>query len=198
MSVTRITVLMAAVLAGTTVSSAHPSLDGPLHELTARIQDAPDDATLYLERGDLQRAHGVLDGALADYARAGVHGADPIVVDFATGELLLEAGWPHAAEAHLDQVLAAHPDHERALLARARARVQLGRGTEAAADYSRAISLQSAPSPDHYIERARALVATGAHDDALGGLDDGLTRLGPLAVLQEEAIDIELDRKSVV
>ena len=189
-------VLLVAVLARTTVSGAHPSLNGPLAELTSRIQNAPDDATLYLDRGDLQRAHGAFDSALADYARAAARGADPIVVHFATGDALLTAGWPRAAEVHLDQVLAAQPDHERALLARARARTQLGRGVEAALDYTRVIGLQSAPSPDHYVERARALVAAGAHDEALRGLDEGIARLGQLAILQEEAIAIDFaDRR---
>jgi tetratricopeptide (TPR) repeat protein len=183
---------LALLLAHAAAAGAHPDLEGPLAALTARIQEASGDATLYLERGDLYRAHEDLDAALADYERAAEHGADPLVVHFAEGDLLLEAGWPRAAEIHLDRVLAVRPDHERALLARARARVRLGRPTEAAADFTRAIALMRAPKPDHYVERARALVAAGEDDEALRGLDEGIERLGQLAVLNEEAIDIEL------
>src|SRR2546428_756963 len=76
----------------------------------------------------------------------------------------------------------------------ARVLTRLGQHVAAAADFTRAIAHEPDPLPEHYLERAQALAAEGeGHlDEALGGLDEGIQKLGPLVVLELLAIDLEL------
>jgi tetratricopeptide (TPR) repeat protein len=90
----------------------------------------------------------------------------------------------------------AKPNHVDALVTRARVLVRQNHWVEAAADYSRAIAQLAKPKPEYYIERAEALVAGGRKDEALGGIDEGVKRLGPIVTLQLFAINLELSSKS--
>jgi predicted Zn-dependent protease len=173
---------------------AHPWSDERLALLDAQIAAQPRNAVLYLERGNLHCADGRWDAALGDYERAAQYAPDPDAVDLARGELFLKAGRPQAAERALNGFLTRHPDHPRALLARARTRVQLAHSAEAVADFSRAIVLQPSAKPDLYLERARVLVDAGKRDEAIAGLDEAIARLGPLTVLERAAFSIELER----
>jgi tetratricopeptide (TPR) repeat protein len=92
--------------------------------------------------------------------------------------------------------LRARPNHGEGRLALARCLAKLGRRTEAAAEYTYAISLLSQPNPDVYVERARVLAAAGRTGEAIRGLDEGLERLGPLVALYDVAIELEVERKN--
>ncbi len=108
-----------------------------------------------------------------------------------------EAGNPKASELAVNRFLAKRPKHAKALVTRGRVRAQLSLGLAAVKDFTRAIELSPHPPPDYYLERGRAL-ASGREeyiDEAFRGLDDGITRLGPLAAIQILAIDLELERK---
>ena len=63
----------------------------------------------------------------------------------------------------------------------------------AAADYDRVIARLDPPEPEHYLQRARWLIAEGdPHvDAALRGIDEAIARLGPLVTLVAFAIDVE-------
>ena len=76
-------------------------------------------------------------------------------------------------------------------MARARARAKTDKLLVAVDDYNRAIALRPGGEPELYIERAEALAKLGDHDAAIRGLDDGISRMGPLVTLQLEAIEIE-------
>jgi predicted Zn-dependent protease len=99
----------------------------------------------------------------------------------------------------LDRFLAKEPDHPRGRVLRARALVKLGKRREAVGEFTRAIDQTPAgglPEPEYYLERAQALGAEGGEyaKEALGGLDEGLARLGPVVTLQLCAIDLEMAR----
>lgn len=170
---------------------AHPGSGEQLSRLDAQIQATPRDAILYLQRGDVHRADGHWEAARADYDRAARYAPELDIVDYARGELFLDAGQLLAAEICLNRLLARHPDHAKAILARARTRARLGRGGEAAADFTQAIALLKPPKPDYYLERAQALTAAGKDAEALRGLDEGIARFGPLTVLERAALDLE-------
>jgi tetratricopeptide (TPR) repeat protein len=175
---------------------AHGDLHGQIDAVTRQIRQTPSNAELYFKRAELHRAHSDWDASLADFETAASLNPQLRMLDLARGRMLVEAGWPRSAIVSLDRFLLKHPKHVDALILRARAWVKQESYLEAAADYDTAIESADAPKPDVYLERAEALRAAGARHipRALGGLDEGMRRLGPLVVLQLRAIELELDR----
>ncbi len=193
--------LLATLMLLAALASAHDGLHEQIAEVTARIKRAPQDASLYLKRGELYRLHQNWRRAEADYDRAARLQPRLAVVDLARGKMLFEAGRSRSAIVSLDHFLHKQPSHFEALVTRARVLVSLGRRVEAARDFKTAIRLTPTPQPELYIERARSLAdEPGSNTDniieALRGLDEGLTKLGPLVTLQLYAVDLELRRKS--
>lgn len=174
--------------------AAHGDLHERIAALTKQINEAPTNAELYLKRGELHRAHRDWKLALADYDRAEQLRPDLDVVDLSRGLTLFASGALEPAITALDRFLLKHPVHADAHLTRARAQAKLGRHQAAAADFTRAITQTTTPRPEYYLERAQALAALGDAriDDALHGLDEGITKLGPIVTLQLYAIDYEL------
>jgi tetratricopeptide (TPR) repeat protein len=185
------TVVAAAILLAPAPVLAHGDFDARVAALSARIKEQPS-ADRYLERSVLYRGHGDLAAALADLDHA--ERLDPTRTDLGLhrGRLALDAGRPEEAVAPLEELLAGVPDHPEANLALARALAELGRPRDAAAHYTRAIEAAPVRIPSHYLEQADALLAAGEPQVALNGLDEGLSRLGPVVALASRAIEIEL------
>ena len=190
--------MLAVWLAAPWSGRAHGDLHDQMASVTGQIQQEPANAVLYLKRGELHRAHGDWDDALADYDQAARLVRDGTDLDFFRGRLLLEAHRAKSARACLDRFLARQPDHAEALIVRARVLFQLGEGLAAAADFNRALGRLAEPKPDYYLERAQALISAGDArlEEAVRGLDEGMKRLGPLIALQLRAIDLEVARKN--
>jgi len=169
--------------------AAHGDLHDQIRALTRAIAAAPRDATLYLRRGELYRAHHAPSRARADYARA--LALDPTLdaARLARARLLVETGHPRQAQPDLDAFLARHPADVTATLVRARARRALSDIAGAVADYDHVLA--AAPDPDRGLERARLLAGTGQDSDrreAVAGLDALQARLGTVVTLELEAI----------
>jgi tetratricopeptide (TPR) repeat protein len=105
-----------------------------------------------------------------------------------------EAGLLPEAKNELDRLLRAVPEHQEGLLTRARLLTKLDEPLQAALDYDKVIAGLENPTPEFYLERAKALVAGGPEQTAraLAGLDEGIRRLGPLFTLVDFAIDLEV------
>lgn len=178
------------------VASAHGDLSDQIAAVTKEIAAHPDDARLYVKRGELHRFDGQIAAALADYVEASR--IDPTLpeADLGRGRALLDANRAARARDPLVRFLHARPDHAEGRLALARCLAKLGRQTESATEYTRAIALFTPPNPDLYVERARILAAAGRTAEAIRGLDEGIARLGPLVSLQDIAIDLEVQRKN--
>lgn len=178
--------------------SAHPGVDRQIDDVTLQIEQQPEDAQLWLRRGELRRIHRDWKPAESDFRRARKLDPELAAVDFLLGRLMLDAGRPKKAKSYLDKYLKARPDHAEARVVRARALAQLGRSLAAAGDFDRALALleeNGRPIPTYYIERARVLAAAGPEhmNAALAGLEEGLARLGQPVTLQLYAIELELD-----
>lgn len=185
--------IVAVWLLSPATAFAHADIVERISALDQQIVQAPDNAALYFKRGELHRLHSDWPAALADYDHAArLDPANP-AVHYYRGRMRLEAGDPAQARPLLDRFLAARPDHADALLIRSRALTRLGEGLAAADDLTRAIALYDLPTPEVYLERARALVIAGPDNigRALNGLDAGIARLGPLVTLIQYAIAIE-------
>lgn len=176
---------------------AHDDPHDSIEEITLQIQQDPNNAELYLKRGELHRVSFHWDLALADFDRVVQLDPDHETVDFHRGRLLLEAGQFQSAKVAVDQFLSAHPNHIEGLIVRGRILRRLGQPLEAAQDYARALSLAPNPTPVLFIERAETLTEAGEEyvAAAVQGLDEGIQKLGPLILLQSLAIDLEVKRQ---
>jgi len=176
---------------------AHEGVHEQIAAITAKIKRDPKNASLYLQRGELHRLHRDWMRAAADYDRAERLQPGLQIVDLARGKMLFDSGKLQRAKLTLDRFLSRRPAHYEGLITRARVLVKLGARTDAAKDFTRALSLASIPEPELYLERAN-VVAVGVAQlpDALSGLDEGINKLGPLVTLQLVAIDLELRRKN--
>jgi tetratricopeptide (TPR) repeat protein len=175
--------------------AAHEGLHDQISEATRQIKVEPQNARLYLQRGELHRLHGDWRAALADYRRVEQLNSSLDEVRFARGRMYFEAGKAQQARIWLDRFLFAHPNHVDALVTRARVLVKLNHRLAAVKDYARAIASLAKPKPEYYIERAKVLVIEGRKDEALVGIDEGIQKLGAIVTLQLFAIDLELSSK---
>jgi len=183
--------LLAALLAWCPPALAHGDLHDQIEAVTAQLRSRPH-AELFHKRGELRRAHGEYAAALVDYARALRLDDRLNVVYLSRGRALLEAGRAARAIASLSRFLLLHPDHEQALLLRARARAQLRRHAEAEADFAALLARAADPIPDLFLESAANLASSGQHEQALAVVEAGLGRLGALVVLEHAALELEL------
>ena len=171
---------------------AHGDLHEQIEAITARIEKDPDNAELYLKRGELRRAHREWAAAQADFDRVANMNPALDTVELSRGLLWMEMGEAAQAEKALGRFLSNHPDHVVALAAHARSLVRLGRFRDGAVQFTRALAAK--PLPEFYLERARALAKADTENlrDVVRGLDEGLARLGPVVTLQVLALDLEL------
>ena len=187
--------VLLCVLAAAAPAKAHAPLAKQIADLTRRIAARPDDAEGYLRRGELHRLLGETRAARSDYQRARRLDPGLATVDLCLGLLEMDAGRPAAALPVLDAFVAKRPSDADGLAARGRARARLGRYREAADDLTRAIAATRAPrapSPEIYLDRARATAAAGGGlEEALRGLEEGLERLGRPVALDLAAADLK-------
>ena len=189
--------VLAAAAEAIAAAGAEPArAHGPFHQQIAaaneRVAGQPGNPDALIARGELYRQHGDYDAALADFGEAARLMPASDAADLLRGRTLVDAGRAYQALIYLDRYVARHPDGAAAFLERARAHQAVVAPVAAADDYQRALDLTPKPSPDDYLRRMRAQLAAGREEAALGGLDEGIARLGPLVSLELPAIDLEL------
>jgi len=178
---------------------AHEEVWHRIEALSARLAagsgSAGAPAELYLRRADLYRQARSWSAALADLE--GAERLDPRLsgVDFVRALTLFDAERPAEALAAIDRSLGRRPGAAADRILRASILVRLGRPLDAAADFTRGIDSGDPsvpPSPDLYLERARALATDPRHlVEAIRGLDEGIDRLGPVPGLRLLADELE-------
>jgi predicted Zn-dependent protease len=173
---------------------AHPGVDERVEGISRQIAADPDDAELYLRRGELHTEDGHFHAARHDFRRAERLDPSGVRVHLFRGAMWLEAGDPRRAARELGRFLVAEPHHARARLQRARALAQLGRKQAAVAEVTRALQDAERVDAEPYLFRGRLLHEIGRTDEALASVDAGIEALGPVVVLVEFAIEVELDR----
>jgi tetratricopeptide (TPR) repeat protein len=185
--------LACALLGGTLMAFGHGALDEQIDSLSALIKQSPS-AERYLQRAELRRHHGDLSLALADCERAAElqPGFPPTFLIKA--EIEFDAHQLPRARQSVERFLAGQTNHVAALVLRGRILAGQKEFIDAAESFSLAISNAKSPEPDHYIERADALLAASRPVEALKSLDEGIARFGSVVTLQLRAIEIE--RKS--
>lgn len=172
----------------------HAGIDERIADMNKQIAAEPARADLYIKRGELHRLHRDWPAALDDFEKAAR--LDPSLdrVLLSRGRLRFESGEFKLARTDLDSYIAKHPSDHEARLVRARLLSKMQLWQAAVTEYDALIELLPHPAPEYYLERAEAEAAQG-HDHvsaALAGLDEGMTKLGPILTLQEPAIELEL------
>src|SRR5690349_1916537 len=84
---------------------AHEGLYEQIAEVTAQIKLYPNDASLYLKRGELYRLHRNWQRAIADYRQVNRLAPELDVLGFALGRLFFEAGQFKQANKWLNRYL---------------------------------------------------------------------------------------------
>jgi tetratricopeptide (TPR) repeat protein len=186
-------VALAALLA--CFAEAHPGAHVVIDHFTAEIEKRPLDQALRIQRGIAYSNDGQFDEALADFLRAEQLG-DPIAVAFDLGVLHYRKGDFPASRRYFDLYLEKFPGHAPTLEYRARLRRDADDAAGAIADYRAYFAKVGRPHPGDYSAAATLLATmpTEGAEPALALLDEGMTRLGLIPQLQQQAIAIELQR----
>lgn len=166
---------------------AHPEIEDALNRLNAQIASSPNDADLYVQRGELYAKHEEWIMAEANYLRAAELAPQHPRLSYVLGALELATARPAEARVHLDAALQREPANPEALVLRARAKVALADRTAALADFNAALTHIASPPPELYLERAKLLSPAAA----VQSLDEGVARLGPVVTLHLAAIALE-------
>lgn len=175
-------------------ANAHGDVHVQIDRITSLIESTPT-AELYVKRGDLHRLDENFMAALADLERAEKLNPALDTIFMTRGRTQFEAGrFEHAVQA-FNRLLQSKPEHPEGLLFRARSSRARGDHAAALKDYDQLVALVPSPVPDCFLERAASLVALKRPLDAVRGLDEGIQRLGNLTVLQQCAMQIEVDLK---
>jgi tetratricopeptide (TPR) repeat protein len=174
--------------------SAHGPLDEQIADATKEIALHPHDASLYLKRGELHHFHEDWPAALADFDTAQQIDPQFSIIDLYRSKTCLAAGEAHQAKKAIDRFFQHNPNLLEGFLTRARILVRLNEFERAATDYTLVVDKLDDPTPDIFVERARALESAGEsrYHEALAGLDEGLRRIGPVVTLQLFAIELEV------
>ncbi len=183
--------VLAQAFALAPVCIAHPDIEIRLAAVTKQIEARPDDAELYLRRGVLHREHRDWEKALADFATAENLAPGFTDVHLARGRMWFDAGKYAEARSELDRFLSLRPGHALGLISRARVLAATGNAAAAGEDFDRGIRAAARPGPQLFLDRARAFADAGEFERALSGLDEGITRLGPILSIESYAIELE-------
>lgn len=174
---------------------AHGVTTEQLKQLTEQIQRTPNNADLYLRRGELHRQLGNAKAALADFDTVQKLAPERLEVDVYRARLHLEAHVPELAQLVLDRYLKLRPSHTEAVLLRAQTNAKLGERLLAIQDYTTALNRLAQPKPELFLARAQLQIEGNQLAAAINGLDEGVAKLGSLVTLQLMAIEVEVKRK---
>jgi predicted Zn-dependent protease len=178
-------------------ADAHGNLHEQIARVSAEIDREPKNADLYLRRGELRRLHSEFPQAATDFETAAAIRPDWPQAGLAKARLALSSGSFEAAVAEMDRLLPKYPEYPEGWLIRARARARLANHAGAAMDYTEIVRRLERPEPEIFLERAAALAASGDNHfpEALNGLEEGLSKIGPVITLNLAALDLELKMK---
>lgn len=174
---------------------AHGVSSEQLKHLTVQIQSTPNNADLYLRRGEVHRQLGNAKAALADFDKVQTLAPERLEVDVYRARLHLETNVPELAQLVLDRYLKLRPEHTEAVLLRAQTNAKLGERALAIRDYTTALHRLAQPKPELFLVRAQLQMEAKQLDAAINGLDEGIAKLGSLVTLQLMAIEVEGKRK---
>ena len=163
-----------------------------IKELNKIIQTKPDEAAIYLERGELYREDSEYRLALKDFNTAERLNPHLAAIEFARARVYKDINRHDLTEDHLKRFLQLEPENLKALRLLATFYVDRERYQEADAVYGRIIKTFSTPALSFYFLRSQNREAYGDLEGALA-LIEGAIRLAEWTpMLENKAIEYEL------
>ncbi len=190
-------ILFSLILLTTSITLAH----GPVHEsikrVTKKIKKDPNNASLYLERGQYYQVDENFDLALNDFTSVRALDSENKIIDYHCGKLFAEHGFPTMAMRYANQFLSYNSEHVAGLMLRASIFVQLGKDSLAIVDYEKGIKNTTVPKPEYFIDISKAFIAADSTNfkDALDWLEKGEEYLGFNITLKSYAYDLAKKNK---
>lgn len=194
---TRLLIGITLLSCATTVH-AHGDVSERIHRLDHAIEDHPNDTALWIERGRLHLDDGHAARARDDFLSA--LQADPKRVEahYYLAQAQLTLGDADAALRSVQEfldVVTSDAARARGLVLRGDILSASGKALDAADAYVNAVALSREIKPDHVLFAANAYREAGRPAAALNVLNEAVTRLGPLHVLNERALALELEQQ---
>ncbi len=183
-------------------ASGHGSAHEQILKISEAIEDAPEDAKLYLQRADLYLAHQYPEPALQDYQKSLQLEPELISAKLGLGTIYLNQGEFKLALKFLDEYVQKVDDDSRAWINLARTYYSLGDFEKSIRHYDNAIQHTPNPRPEWFLEQAQTAVEChwGAGDEeqikkayqaAVKKIDAGIAKLGSAITLEMAALEYE-------
>lgn len=166
-----------------------------IQQLTTQIAKAPEDASLYLKRAEMQRLSQHWHAAEPDYRKAAELDPGLAIVDLSFAAMWNDAGKPAKALPLLDRFLSREPASAEGYAERARSKRMLKQWAGAADDYAAAVERSTATDPELITNWADTLREGGNQAQALEVLDRAIARSGRISSLEMKALDLEESMK---
>ncbi len=177
------------MLALTSNTRAHGDLHEVIQTVSALIAGKPDDGALFFRRAELQLAHGDLSAAEADFLQARKLQPSLEVVGLSLARVRIAQGREREALQLLNTYLEQNPAHAAGSSLRAGLLEKKGEWKNAEVDLRAAAA--ASPEPQYATEHAQFLERHGQTGEAVRGLDAASQAHGRLAVLEQQALEIE-------
>lgn len=177
---------------------AHGALHDQADELTHRIETQPANAELYLIRGRIYLEDGHDDEASDDFRQALRLDKNARFAHYFLGQLALRHKHYDEAEKYAAVFVELAAGEPASLINGYRLLGEIHSGKKefrlAAQAYQAAIDHAKEPRPEFYIELADVYAKLGGayYTNAINTLEQGIQQLGPLSVLQDKAVQIQL------
>jgi len=169
---------------------AHNGIHERIEALTQAIARDPRTAKLFLQRSDLHRQHREWSAASADLEAAAKLAPDLPGLDLARARLAIARGEDPEGLTWLDRHLSAHHGSAVGYTLRAELQERAGRAANAAHDHEASLRASADPRIEQYLAWASALTRGGDVDSAIGALDAGLARFGPVVSLEHPLVEL--------
>lgn len=189
-------ILFTALLGYAGIALSHGDVHERIRDLDHELAHHPKNAELLIKRGRLFLEDGHAEEARDDFARAIKWAPKRIEALYHLAQAQLMLNQPQAALASVQRFLRKAGNDA----ARARGLVLSGeilsasdQPLAAAEAYLAAVKLSKEVKPDHVLYAADAFRSAGKTGKAMEVLDDGIARLGPLHVLAERALMLEME-----
>lgn len=176
----------------TSMLFAHGDLHEQIEKATKRIEQEPNNANLFLKRGQLYAQHQELDNAKSDFVQARLLNPQLDIIDLLLAKVFSENNEVDMALKHINTFLKAHPESADGLIIRSGIHQQKKDELAAQKDLELAFSNIENPHPKHYIDIAETVLRANPANsqEALMWLQKGQNQFGFDIVLKEKEIEI--------